>query len=174
MPSLQTPVRDGQAWAQFLEASGFDVHFLVNRSKADILEVLKGLGAVGGQPAPNDDASYDQPVMPVGIGKPNAARNANTLIFFYFAGYGVLSGGRSYIVPSDASMDGADQVMATSIALDDELRELRSSFAASVFVYDTMFFNVDEASADAPVTPKLLESVPKGWNRFSEKIRKNT
>lgn len=145
---------DGQAWNDFLLACKFDVQWLRNPTRDDVVAALHNTRAAAvGVPAalvkpvaitvPGSGASGAKPREPVRPAQPRAA--ADTFFALYFAGDGFRLDEVDYLAmfltPQQlASAAREDEALrAASVKVGDVTSLLRERFAASCLVFDTHF-----------------------------------
>lgn len=100
---LPNPTNDATLMAETLGAIGFEVTLVTDGSYQDMRAAISGFGArlrEGGKDA-------------VGL--------------FYYAGHGVQSFGRNYLLPTDASLTNAADLSLVAIEADSVLQQLRSA-----------------------------------------------
>ncbi len=103
VPSLDNPSNDARLIASTLEAQGFDVTLLID---SDLATMKRGVSQFG-----------------------RALRNAgpDATGLFYYAGHGVQSFGKNYLVPTDAALTDAADLDLVSIDASAVLRQMRSA-----------------------------------------------
>ncbi len=103
VPSLDNPANDARLIAGTLEAQGFDVTLLID---SDLATLKRGVSQFG-----------------------RALRSAGPEAtgLFYYAGHGVQSFGKNYLVPTDAALTDAADLDLVSIDAGSVLRQMRSA-----------------------------------------------
>jgi len=139
---------DAAAWNAFLLASKFDVQWLRNPKRDEVIAALYStrVAAVG------VPATMTRPVGAGGpwpMASPGSSAQArrdppaprpNTFFALYFAGEGVLLNGLEYLAMADIPIKAdVDAKRAASVSVRDITKLLRERFAASCLIFDTQF-----------------------------------
>jgi hypothetical protein len=101
-PQLQNPDNDAQSMAQFLNSAGFEVIAATDLTQNDMLRVVQDFSAKV------------------------ASRGPNTVAMVYYAGHGVQLAGENYLVPVDARVSSATELVNNSVRLVDVMSTLET------------------------------------------------
>jgi hypothetical protein len=101
-PKLSNPGNDAQSMAQLLNSAGFEVIAATDLTQNDMVKVLQ---------------DFSSKV---------AAHGANTVAMIYYAGHGVQLAGENYLVPVDAKISSASDLISNSVRLVDVMGTLES------------------------------------------------
>jgi caspase domain-containing protein len=109
---FQNVLRDGTAWARFLEACGFEVTHLANPTHQDVISAVE---------------------------KVHFSTTANTCLFFFFSGGGIKDGADLLLLPFDSI--NRKELVVRDRAIDVAMltTAMRKAAAASILVLDTAF-----------------------------------
>lgn len=148
--TLANTKRDGEAWRDFLEGTGFEVRCLIDPPLAEVRRVLAELTFLqttrhgswkGGRVWRTGLSGSPGEVPP----KPRA----DTLVVFFYAGAGVARAGDAYMLMGDSVLDrGLDEAADTMLPLKEVASWARRIAAASVLILDTDFAFGDPNSTD--------------------------
>ncbi|MFT4116975.1 caspase family protein [Bradyrhizobium sp.] len=101
-PQLANPENDAQSMAQFLNSAGFEVVAATDLTQDDMLRVVQDFSAKV------------------------SARGPNTVAMIYYAGHGVQLAGENYLVPVDARVATAAELVSNSVRLVDVMSTLET------------------------------------------------
>jgi len=101
-PDLANPGNDAQSMAQLLNQAGFEVVSATDLTHNDMLKVVQDFSARV------------------------AARGQNTVAMVYYAGHGVQLAGENYLIPVDAKISSANELVSNSVRLVDVMATLES------------------------------------------------
>lgn len=148
---------DGEAWASFFRECKFDLQFLLNPKRDEVIGALYSVrsaalsvsssmvvptAAGGSASGPSSTAATERPKVPP----------PNTFFAFYFAGSGFRIGELEYLAMVDhfenpRLPEATDEaVAATAVKVSDISRMLRDNFAAACLILDTNFLQVKKKS----------------------------
>lgn len=138
---------DGQAWNDFLQSAGFEVQWLRNPKREDVMGALRSvqLSTVDIPPSMFRRAGVSKPPAKTGtreaIASPTlASPSPNSFYLLYYAGPSFGDAGQRYLLMDDSpgtksGVDGAE-LRRTALAVDELTALLRQRFAASCLVLD--------------------------------------
>ncbi|MCW5665326.1 MAG: TIR domain-containing protein [Piscinibacter sp.] len=150
--------RDGALWERFLRSCGFEVHWLRNPKRDEVVGALHAPRAqavvvphslvvrTGVGPLPPGAASA--PAPRAAPDPPPRAPAANNFFVLYFAGSGVRLDGVDYLQCGDtprnypAAPQRAETIRASAVKVADVTALLRERYAASCLVFDTQFATI--------------------------------
>lgn len=122
--ALQTPAQDAKGMAEALRAFGFKVIEVIDGGKNEMQTALLQAG--------------------------DAMRGGLTIGMFYYAGHALQFGQRNYLIPVDARLSGAGDVLANTLDVQGVLEVFeRAGNRTNVFVFDSSRENPFSASASA-------------------------
>src|SRR5262245_4562459 len=101
-PDLANPGNDAQSMAQLLNQAGFEVISATDLTHNDMLKVVQDFSAKV------------------------ASRGQNTVAMVYYAGHGVQLAGENYLVPVDANISSANELVSNSVRLVDVMATLEA------------------------------------------------
>ncbi|HZR88230.1 MAG TPA: caspase family protein [Bradyrhizobium sp.] len=101
-PQLANPDHDAQSMAQFLNSAGFEVVEATNLTQNDMIKVVQDFSARV------------------------QAHGPNTVAMVYYAGHGVQLAGENYLVPVDAKVSNAGDLVNDSVRLVDVMATLEA------------------------------------------------
>lgn len=149
--NLATPKEDARVWKSELEATGFETTLLENPTREELLANIWHLKFDGDSRRGAIENSLVHLAGLVPIAPTIAA--SNTLIFFYYTGFGFSIAGDSYITPSDVDATGAESLKQSAVRVTQIENDLQSNAAARIMVFDTGFPEIEIPSTNqTPVT----------------------
>ncbi len=101
-PQLANPDHDAQSMAQFLNSAGFEVVEATDLTQNDMIKVVQDFSARV------------------------QAHGPNTVAMIYYAGHGVQLAGENYLVPVDAKVSSAGDLVSDSVRLVDVMATLEA------------------------------------------------
>ncbi len=101
-PQLANPDHDAQSMAQFLNSAGFEVVEATDLTQNDMIKVVQDFSARV------------------------QAHGPNTVAMVYYAGHGVQLAGENYLVPVDAKVSNAGDLVSDSVRLVDVMATLEA------------------------------------------------
>jgi hypothetical protein len=101
-PQLANPDNDAQSMAQFLNSAGFEVVEATDLTQNDMIKVVQDFSARV------------------------QAHGPNTVAMVYYAGHGVQLAGENYLVPVDAKVSSAGDLVSDSVRLVDVMATLEA------------------------------------------------
>jgi uncharacterized caspase-like protein len=129
---LTTTIADATAVADTMRGAGYDVTLLNNVRLSNLGQIMRDF--------------LDKV----------AARDGKAVAFFYYAGYAARSGSDNYLVPVDADIKGAGDVLTQALRLGDLIDALaQTPAAARIVALDSSYDHGFGRSMAQPVPPGL-------------------